>query len=489
LPERVVKTTLIIDEHGAVRAVKAVSTEASHTERGLTKLDKSVKGLGSSFKGLKGILAGGAGLLGVGGLAFGLESIVSKTKEVATETEKFSSISGLGATSSLRLNAALKARGVSTESVGKAIFKLGKNIETAEAQERKFGHAQLKAMGKGKELTAELGAQAKAFQKLGIRASEFRKLTEEQKLELLITRLSRMKDGTEKNAIAQALFSKGAAALVPVLKQGSLGLEHQIELTKKFYPTLKEGSGGLRELNEKSAESKMAFEGFEFTLGTLLIPTITKLMASFSQMIAEVEHGKGPLEGIRKAIEGIAKFGANAAGFIKGIASDLGIKLSGNTLGAVLAAAAAAHVATKIPGVKATKTLGKALGKYAVPALATPFGQGAIVGGAIPFATAKGVQLGAEAISPGYLKSHTLAEAERILTGRNYHPGGGGRTELGGRAAPLNLSDVHGAVGPIHVHVKIGTKEIAEAIVADPYANRRIAEGTTHYSLKRNARG
>ena len=222
--DRRVKVTLVIDETGAVRSLKATGDESEHAEHKIGNLDKSVKGLGSSFSGLKGMIAGGLGALGAGGLVFGLADIANKTKEIAEETEKFSSISGIGATASLRYTAALKARGISGEAAGNAFKFLAKNVQTAERQEHTYGLARAKSVTAGKVMTTQLGVQAEAFQRLGINLGQFNSLSEEDKLSLVVARFSKMKDGAEKTRLAVQLFGRGATALIPVLKGGALWL-------------------------------------------------------------------------------------------------------------------------------------------------------------------------------------------------------------------------------------------------------------------------
>ncbi len=135
MPDRVVKTTLIIDDRGAVKVVKGVGDESVRTEKKLGQLDKGVKKLGASFHGLRGAIGFGLGALGVSGAAYGLKAVVDNTKEALAQTEKFSAISGTSAQQSLYLNAALKARGINSEAAGKAFAFMASNIKTAERQE------------------------------------------------------------------------------------------------------------------------------------------------------------------------------------------------------------------------------------------------------------------------------------------------------------------------------------------------------------------
>lgn len=292
-PDRQVKITLVIDEKGAVRAMRTTGDEGEHADRKLGKLDKSVKGLGKSFGGLKSLIGYGLGAAGLGGLAFGLKDIVSATGELAEETHKFHSITGMGEQSSLDYTAALKARGIGAEAGGNAFKFLAKNIQLAERQEHTYGLAQEKASAKHKIATGLLGVQATAFKLLGIDLTQFSHLSEQAKFETIIKKFEGMKDGAEKTRLALQIFGRGGTALLPVLDKGALGLSHFDQMAKRFFPTLKGGAHELEELQEKQSESKMAWEGLEFTLGVKLIPAITETEAWFSKLVVSVEQGHG----------------------------------------------------------------------------------------------------------------------------------------------------------------------------------------------------
>jgi len=316
-PERAVKTTLVIDSLGAVRALRSTADESGRTEHHLGKLDKSVKGLGRSFGGLKSMIGFGLSGLGVGGLAFGLSSIASKTKEVTSETEKFHAITGIGAQSSLYYTQALKARGLSGESVTKAFGFLAKNMRSAELQEHKFAMGQEKATAKGKITTSELGRQATAFKELGISLAGFNHLTEQQKLEKITKSFEALAPGIRKTRLERELFGRGGNQLSTVLEKNNLGLSHQIALAKKFFPTIKGGAGAMNELLEKQAESKMAWEGFEFTIGQKLIPAMNKVMTVFSEVVVWLERQKGLWRAVGNAAQIVGGILRGVVGAVK----------------------------------------------------------------------------------------------------------------------------------------------------------------------------
>lgn len=288
-----VKVTLVIDDEGSVKVLRTAASESDKAGHKLDSLDKRVKGLGKSFGGLKGLIGMGLGAIGVGGVAFGLKDVVSTTSELAEETHKFHSITGLGAGSSLRYVAALKARGIGAQAAGNAFGFLAKNIQTAERQEYTHGVAAGKAAQTGKQATGLLGVQALAFRRLGIEARTFGKLAPDKQFATITAALEKLPPGAEKTRLELQLMGKGAKALSPVLEKGALSLNSMTAMAKRFFPTIKDGAKGEEELIARQTEAKLAWEGLEYTLGVKLIPAITSAESWFSKLISQIEHGHG----------------------------------------------------------------------------------------------------------------------------------------------------------------------------------------------------
>ncbi len=524
--DRVVKTTLIIDEHGAVKAVHAVGEESGHTEGKLGKLDKSVKGLGKTFGGLKGLIAGG---LGLGAIAYGLKDVLGTTTEIAEETHKFHTITGIGAQSSLDYTAALKARGIGAEAGGNAFKFLAKNIQLAERQEHSYGLAQEKATAKHKIATGMLGVQATAFKALGIDLNNFSHLSEQAKFEDITHKFEGMKDGVEKTRLELQIFGRGGTALSPILDKGALSLSHADDMAKRFFPTLKGGAHELEELQEKQTESKMAWEGLQFTLGTKVIPVFNEAAGEFSHLVGEAEKGKGPLAEVEHVFEGIAHFGEGAAKFVKGIAGDFGIHLGAGTLGAALVALAGAHKAKSIvkPATSAAKYGALQAARFAlanpetVPlaltaTAATAYGldvykhrdelaahaKGALamlgggptslsaleeaIVGRVPINSGGG---GASARYGGKAAKGSISPSESALVSRLLeHPQEASKTALTPGELSALTTAIERAMASHKTEIYVDGKKLAEALHHNEGASRHLSEAVTHYAQKRAAR-
>lgn len=498
MADRQVKVSLVIDDKGSVKVLRQAGEESSRTERHLGKLDRSVKGLGGSFKGLKGLLAGGLGALGIGGVAFGLSSIAEKTKEVASETEKFHTVTGIATGSSLAYTQALKARGLSGETVNKAFGFLAKNLRSAELQEKTFGSSQAKAAAKGKIATSVLGRQATAFKELGINLKQFNDLSEQGKIEEITKRFEALAPGIQKTRLERELFGRGGSALSTVLEKNNLGLSHQLELVKKFFPTVKGGANAMNELLEKQAESKMAWEGLEFTLGQKLIPAMTAVMGWFSGIAAEAQKGKGPLHEIEVVFEGIAHFAGGAIGVAKDLFKIFGVKLPGGTLGAVLAAVGLHSV--KHPA-KVTKTVGKDLGKAAKFAAEHPWLAPIAIGGAagtvLSEATPNGLAPGLEGWHPHGPWSPFGSGPSKLHPGEttiSRSGGTGGKPKLGAESpaeaqALVRAIESLKATGSHDQYVlNMDGAKVAEGLLKNTRARRILAEAMSTYAQQMAAR-
>ncbi len=319
-------------------SVKRTDREAGDASRGWGLFTNNVRKAGEQSRKthgmMKGLVGGAAGILGGVGLVSGIKSVTDHTSELAEETHKFHAITGMSTSSSLDYVAALRARGVGAQAGGNAFGFLTKNIQTAEKQEHSFAAAQgkatagtakrslalQKALEGGKsyaiaqaqmaiassKTTGELGVQAKAFKELGVNIAGFAKLPAETKWRTVTEAFEHLpaafKKTGEQARLMKQIFGKGGTGLAGFLEGGPLGGNKQLEMAKKFFPTLKDGGKTLEELQVKQAESKMAWEGIEFTLGTKLIPVVTKVLGWFSKLTLEVEKGKGTWGEIGKVI-------------------------------------------------------------------------------------------------------------------------------------------------------------------------------------------
>lgn len=263
-------------------------------------------------------------------------------------------------------------------------------------------------------------------------------------------------------------------------------------------------------------------------LGTKLLPTIKTVAMAFTQVVQEIQKGEGiwktvghvitvtwealketwkwleKNKGVAKtlgiiiasvfAVEKVAKFesalrGLNIVKLIAGPAVVAETTVAGSVLGEALIAGlvgyAAAHLAQDL-----------------IKKIHVSFDPGKILKGESPFSVSvsKGASDKQAALEPHNRYEEKLAK-ENFLK----HPYKEAGSQLAGplgRPDPI-LEHFHkimseppdkgfGNIRPIHLHLHLDSKEIAHSVgqhaLSDPQIARKFAEGTTHYTLKQNAR-
>lgn len=135
----------------------------------------------------------------------------------------------------------------------------------------------------------EAGTQGKVFAKLKIQtkdaAGNVRSLSDI--LPEIADHFKNTADGAGKAALAQELFGRQGARLIPLLNKGSDGIQ---ELHKDF----EELGGGFRpeaieraaEFEKQTARLSVAFDGLKSRLAVALLPRITQLLETSSKLAA-----------------------------------------------------------------------------------------------------------------------------------------------------------------------------------------------------------
>ena len=181
----------------------------------LDDTDKKADGLGGKLGSMIGTAAKwGAGLAGaatlVGGAMFGA---ANKASEAASQIADMSVRTGLATGTLQELKFASEQVGVNFESITNASAKLNKVMADAADGNEKAGAAFSQL---GVEVTGSDG-------KLRAMGEVFPEV---------LTKLADMENKSERNALAMQMFGKGAVELVPLLDQGSGGID---ALTKKAH--------------------------------------------------------------------------------------------------------------------------------------------------------------------------------------------------------------------------------------------------------------
>ena len=241
--------------------------------------------------------------------------------------------------------------------------------------------------------------------------------------------------------------------------------------------------GAVSTYNKSTAGSisnaNNAFKNLTEQIGEKLLPAETEAAKWMSNLISEVSQGKGVWGPIGKDIETVWKGLEKVWHFLeqhKTLAKVLGYGAIFSGGAAILKKAPGAGLLSKV--FKAGGTAGEAGAAGAetsTPGL-LPATLGAVAIGA---GANYGIKAGVEALSPGYLKQHSLGEAEQALAGRG--PGGAaghGHETAGGTPAKID----------VHVQAEIHGRQLAHIIISDAELSRALAESVAKHTQKRKAR-
>ena len=249
---------------------------------------------------------------------------------------------------------------VSAETMVGALKKIGLNAATAAEQVDKYNEAARKAAAQGKDYEGTLGAQAAAFERLGVSVRD--SVTGELRdaydvMQDALRALGEVQNQTERNALANDVFGKSYDELAPLIQNadeaqrlynealdnGFVLSEQQLEILgevddahEKFTqtlekqkdlialqwaPTTKEGFEKLAELTEKAGkvliDSKLV-ENFG-----LLVRTTVDLFEAGTDLFSSMPGWINPIEKVSNAMKGLAAILATVADlidFVNGIA-------------------------------------------------------------------------------------------------------------------------------------------------------------------------
>ncbi len=194
------------------------------------------------FSGLKGQLLGlGAGFAG---FSF-LKSAVKDTEDLAVGTKRLTSLTGLSNEAASRWVSTAKVRDVQSKALNIGFITLARNIRQATQGEEKNRAQAADAAKAGKSradvlniMSKSAGRSADIFKELGISERELRRGDITQVLLKTSDAFKELGGGSERTAIAQALFGRQAQSLLPLLKEGSVALKEQLNLSDKYGTTL-----------------------------------------------------------------------------------------------------------------------------------------------------------------------------------------------------------------------------------------------------------
>lgn len=198
---------------------------------------------------------------------------------------------------------------------------------------------------------------AQVLNMLGINADQFANSDAMGKLSLLADALAQIKDPAMQSALAMAVLGKSGTKLLPMLKDGSAGLQKMIDDMQRLGVVFdKDGIKKADEMERQFALLKKQFTATLFNIGVALAEPLTAFFKSLQEVVAGViQFVKANTSLVRiVAVAGLVLFAAGALLLSFAAAAQLGaFVLGGFTAATTLATAALAAFGTVIGVVKA----------------------------------------------------------------------------------------------------------------------------------------
>lgn len=226
------------------------------SEQSSNKIQGSVGKLGSFMSGVLGSIVAG----------FSVKAAMDAVLGFADAAEKLGNTSqmiGTTSTALSRLHAVAIPMGIAAESVDKGMVKLSRTLVDA----RRGGEE-----------------SAAAFEAVGIKGNDLKNLSLPDVMSKIADKFKDSEDGATKAAVAQQLFGRAGAELIPFLNQGSDAIKEQGDEAERLNAVMGEDAVAAGEALD-AAWDKLTMQGvgLKNTLAQALAPTLQFIAESFTE--------------------------------------------------------------------------------------------------------------------------------------------------------------------------------------------------------------
>jgi hypothetical protein len=240
----------------AATSVTGVGKAPDRTEKEVAQSTRAAQRAGPSWRrAAKGVATFAGGAAALYAAKRGIQSAVTSTLDLAKSTIAIERATGLDTQTASAWVEMTKVRGINTKAFQMSLVKLSKTMDAARtgndkalATLFKYG-VSLKTIGTG-DTGAALTQLADGF--------------------------AAIKSPAEKAALAQSLFGRGGQALLPLMQQGSAGIQEQMDLVQRYGATIANTDDAKKMLAQQK-EMRYAMDGLKISLGQGLIPIIKSL--------------------------------------------------------------------------------------------------------------------------------------------------------------------------------------------------------------------
>lgn len=267
---------------GALRVELGINSAAF--DKGLKDTKSKLGALGTFFSKFGKEIAA---TLSVGGLVLAFKSVVDSADELNKASQKF----GVPVEKLSELKFAADLADVSLEALGVGFKKMAKNVQQIAAG----------------------GAQdaAEAFRALGISVTDTSgKLKDQDKLFAEVAdSFAKYADGANKTALAQAIFGKSGADLIPLLNAGSKGLREAAAEAHTLGVVIGSDTAAQAEtFNDNLTRLKTAVTGLFTQVAIKLLPTLVDLTNKFVDLVKEGQPVETMATVLKNSFKEVARF-------------------------------------------------------------------------------------------------------------------------------------------------------------------------------------
>ncbi|MDR0250696.1 MAG: hypothetical protein LBI35_05240 [Burkholderiales bacterium] len=235
-------------EEGMRRAADVANQQMKSIGDSINRVNNQISSIGDTFAKFTGILdVLGAGVSFVG--------MIKGAIDAADQLEKLSQKTGITVEELSGLSYSAKLSGTDLDGVSASISKLSENMVSA-------------ASGSG--------AQAAAFAAVGVSVKDANGKLKDSNVVIgeLADKFKSYADGPAKAALAQELFGKSGASMIPLLNQGGEALAKQREEALKYGGVTKEVANKASAFNDEMAKIKLIASGTGSSLAATLLPAM-----------------------------------------------------------------------------------------------------------------------------------------------------------------------------------------------------------------------
>lgn len=276
-------------------AIKAAQKEAKELEKVVKPTKEALQDLGTVMT-----AAGGA-------IVAGMLAATKATADYADHVNDLSKMTGASTENLSKWGFAAEQSGSSLDGVSLGLKLLAKNMELASAG--------------GKAQIAAFNAAGISSRDLADAHGDVNRI-----LPRLADSFHNAEDSSGKTAVALALLGKSGSELIPMLNEGSAGLEHWGEVAQNAGRVVSAEAGAAAdEFNDKLGILEGSLAGVAGVIGVTLMPVLSEFIVQATGVVQQVLEWTAAHPELIKAVGAAAAVLAGSGGLLLGMAGVLAI--------------------------------------------------------------------------------------------------------------------------------------------------------------------